>query len=160
MEWAESHEGRAKVAYYATGKAGSKRSEAAREKPADKFTIEIDRTRYFDGLRGDYLAGEIVNPESISSQVPEYYRHYARVNRVVNLDGGGNPYATWVRTGDDHYVHADIYCRAAMEIIGPVAEGETSTMLSGDEEREQNVKIPGERAGWEPEDGKRKSAWQ
>jgi hypothetical protein len=164
-KWVKAHPGRAKIAFYATGAAGTKYSEETREKVGDEYVVDLDRTRHFDGLRADFLSGEVVNPAGLEGLEPDYIRHFGRVTRVMETDKTGGHYARWVRSGDDHFVHSEIYCRAAMEISGPPMVGETTTFLGGGEEtngREETIEIPGERGSWEPEDGdgRRKSAWR
>jgi hypothetical protein len=167
LEWARRHEGRVKVAYYVGGKEGTKHDEPTREKAAEEFAVDLDRTRHFDALRASYLAREVVNPAGLEGLVTDYVQHFLRVKRVMATDGHGNNYATWTRTGDDHWVHAEIYCQAAMELIGPVADGETSAMVAAEDGRGRaglaGAIGAGERGGWEREDGddgKRRSAWR
>jgi hypothetical protein len=162
IEWAAPHSGLAKVAFYATGAAGTRYDEAAREKGHEDFTIEIDRTRYFDGLRADFLAQEVSNPADLQSQVPEYFKHYGRLTRVMVQSRDGSSYASWVKSGDDHFAHADLYCRAAMEMAGPPIEGDAAVMVGGDERPEKREATL--REDWEQADqgdgrGK-KSAWR
>jgi len=161
--WAAEHKRRVRLAFYIGGETAAKRDEATTEKVNERFAIELNRTRWFDMMKANYELGEIQNPASLESRVPDYYKHLMAINRVIEEDKKGKQIARWVKTSADHYAHAELYCQAAMEMMGPLMEGDGATFESGDGDgRKRTVSDDGENvAGWEhDEDGERKSAWQ
>jgi hypothetical protein len=164
LKFAQQHGRRkASVAYYATGNTGSKRDEPAREKPGEEFVVELDRTRYFDALRARYEDGSIENPAGLASRVEDFYKHFGAVSRVLEQDTAGNNTARWVRTGDDHWVHADLYCNAAMDLHGQPLVGAGSVMVDTSAVGSPDGKG---KAGWDETrdnmtgETKRRSAWR
>lgn len=171
MAWASKHKShRVKLVYFATGKMGTKRDDPTREKPNEEYIVELDRTRWFDEMRGMMQSGEIWNPAGLFTWAPDYPIHFQRMTRVLDVDADGNPYARWVSAGADHYVLADLYCNAALDIMGPALVGDGAVMMSGDGKgRKDTVEVEGKKAGWDLEDAEpgdttgrrqRKSAWR
>lgn len=168
--WAKKYgPSRVKLAYYVGGPR-TKKDDATTEKPSQEYIVDLDRTRWFDELKGLYDNDEVWNPRSTDSRAPLFKKHYKAITRVVVEGPDGIPYARWQNSADDHYAHADLYCNAALELLGPVAIGETAVMVGGDGGgRKDTVTVPGEQAGWDyaEKDGnqksrrrRRKSAWQ
>jgi len=171
MAWASKYGSkRVKLAYYIGGATAAKRDDATTEKASQDYIIELDRTRWFDELKGFYDNDEIWNPRSTDSRVPLFRKHFKALTRVMEEARDGTQKASWARSSDDHYAHADLYCNAALDLLGPIVVGETSVMVGGDGHgRRDTVQVPGQQAGWDREEGekgkgtrrgRRKSAWQ
>jgi len=162
LDFAKRWRHKVKVAFYVGGKEGTKHDEPTREKAGEEYAIELDRTRHFDQLRAAYEGGEITNPGSTASAVPDFIRHFGVLTRVIEKTAGGNTVARWIDSGPDHFAHADLYANAALDIIGPPASGETSVLVKAARKRgAQSDRATWQRGPVEPGGRRaRKSTWQ
>jgi hypothetical protein len=126
--------GKVKIAYYAGAKVGMKRDEPTLEKTTEEFVVDLDRTRWFDMVKAFMMGREIVNPPRILDEsVLSYAKHFRALTRIVE-ESGGVQVARWVRSRDDHFAHAELYCGAAMDLMGTVTETDIATMVSPDDD--------------------------
>lgn len=110
------------LAYY--NAAGSKHDEMSvwNEK---EYVVSVDRTRSIDEVVARITTGEYTLPAS-ARDIPEYYDHLLNIVRVTKKSPDGNVVAVWMKTGPDHYAHAENYCLVASErkqVSSPVVQG-------------------------------------
>jgi hypothetical protein len=106
------------LAYYDEG--DSKAGEAARwnqgyEAGGWRGTVTIDRTRMFDDLVARFMQRQNTLPANARA-IPSYYAQLASPVRTIKTtegSAGGKTVARWVKTGPDHYAHAELYCATA-----------------------------------------------
>lgn len=99
---------------------------------SDKGTVMSDRTRSLDDLVAGVREGSVTMAADIDG-IEDYVSHLTNEVRVVEKRRDGRDVARWVRTGADHYLHAENYCRIAMSrpvLIAPLVQGVARRKLS------------------------------
>lgn len=86
----------------------------------DNLIVKVDRTRVLDVSRSQFAKaakGEpgATLPINIRDVVPNYYKHLKALERKIITNSKGNQEATYIRTGPDHYAHAESYACIAAE---------------------------------------------
>lgn len=82
--------------------------------------ITVDRTNWLDASMGRFHSNRIVLPADISLEFRENIKNLVR---TFEKDELGNPRATYINTGPDHFGHALNYAEMAL----PLAAGITAT---------------------------------
>ncbi len=86
------------------------------QKNPDDTGIEIltvDRSFWITQTLSRYRTNRIVLPADVK---PHFKEHIKALVRRYEKDADGNPYVTYVSTGDDHYAHASVYAEIALPI--------------------------------------------
>lgn len=117
--------GRIWLAYYVVQKTGS-RKEAAIQIDEKEGIVNLDRTRCLDEVMARIMAAtdpEIVPEHAFTfpmdvKGVPDFYSHLQALLRVTE-EHRGVKVAVYVSSGDDHFGHAENYCRVAMAVPRP-----------------------------------------
>jgi hypothetical protein len=113
-------EGAVWLAYYATQKVGSKKTESLQWVGEETVAgarawngvVNMDRTRTLDEMFGEFFEGRATLPAN-ARDVPEYYSHLKAPVRVLEDGPGGQKIAAYVESSPDHLAHAENYCLAA-----------------------------------------------
>ena len=96
------------LAYYSTQRTGSKKLKSV-EPNVSEGIVNLDRTRTLDEMFAQVYAGTRTLPLDIKS-VSEYYKQMQASVRVVEKSRSGESVvARYVKTGSDHYCHAENY---------------------------------------------------
>jgi hypothetical protein len=95
----------------------------------DDQVVRSDRTKIIDSVVGDFNAGDIII-NMTERQLEDYVHHWQQVYRMIKLTPQGIKKPSWetIEGRPDHFVHATIYWRIALEqtlglgtIVGPAA---------------------------------------
>jgi hypothetical protein len=103
------------------------RKEASVQVDETEGIVNLDRTRCLDEVMARVIAA--TDPKTLPEHaftfpmdirgVPDFYSHLIALLRVTE-EHAGVKVAVYVSAGDDHYGHAENYCRVAMAIPRPV----------------------------------------
>ena len=93
---------------------------------ADEFRTQIvtvDRTSWLDIALGRFRTPEprIALPRDINL---EYRSHMKNSTRTYTKDENGNPIATYIKTGADHFAHARCYSEIALPFAASYVQGQ------------------------------------
>lgn len=79
----------------------------------DSDEVLIKRNEMIDEIVDSYLA--LTSPIQMPiNELDTYIKHLTNVVRVVKEDSNSNKWFEWVETGDDHFMHATVYFKAAL----------------------------------------------
>lgn len=81
----------------------------------------VDRTNWLTATLGRYRTKRISLPADISL---EFKDHMKNLVRTYEKDESGNPVATFVETGPEHYTHALNYAEIALPLAASITTGE------------------------------------
>jgi phage terminase large subunit GpA len=82
-------------------------------------TLLLDRAETLDTSAKDWLEGRAFlakSSEVITEEIWEFIRQMQAMKRDIKEDTKGNPRAVWVKTGPDHFRHADNFAAVAAEL--------------------------------------------
>lgn len=96
---------------YRKGVTGNETSISDEEKGAPMATV--DRTYWVGLALGRFKTGRIEMPREITQ---EFKDHMRAMVQTYAKDDKGNPYATYVSTGPDHFAHALTYAEIALSL--------------------------------------------
>lgn len=99
---------------------------------ADRGVVMSDRTRSLDDLVAGIREGSVTMAADIDG-IEDYVSHLTNSVRVIEKRNDGRDIARWIRTGADHYLHAENYCRIAMSkpvLVAPLVQGVARRKLS------------------------------
>jgi hypothetical protein len=82
--------------------------------------ITVDRTNWLDATLGRFHSNRIALPTDISL---EFRDHSKNLVRTFVRDDNGNPRATYLKTGADHFAHALNYAEMALQMASGIVEG-------------------------------------
>lgn len=91
----------------------------------EEGVVTTDRTRSLDDFVAGIREGSITMSADVDG-IEDYIAHITNMTRVLEKRSSGQDVARWVRTGADHYMHAENYCRIAMSkpvIVAPLVQG-------------------------------------
>ena len=81
----------------------------------------VDRTNWIDAALGRFHNQRIDLPRDVSR---EYREHLKNLVRTYIKDALGNPQARYVKTGQDHFAHAQTYAEIALPLAVSVARNQ------------------------------------
>ena len=81
----------------------------------------VDRTNWMSAALGRFKSGRIILPRDVSL---EYRDHLKAPVRTYEKDEVGNPRATYVETGPDHYAHSLVYAEIALPLAASITTGQ------------------------------------
>jgi hypothetical protein len=81
----------------------------------------VDRTNWLSASLGRFRTKRIMLPRDVSL---EFREHCKNLVRTYEKDELGNPVATFVETGADHYAHALTYAELALPLAASVRTGQ------------------------------------
>jgi len=109
LEFAQRFWGHVKCCFYARGIS----SKSITIHPADQHTISVDRTSWLDlslgRIRNNRMGLPVDTPMAYKTQLKNLVR-------IIKFDSVGNPVASYVKTGPDHFAHARNYCEIALQL--------------------------------------------
>lgn len=117
-EFAKRFYGYVTLIYYARGRVGSKDLDIVAD--ACTYKRACDRTYWLDQTLGRFHTGRIILPTDVSE---EYVKHLCEPARIMKLDGDGNPVATYINKGADHFAHATNYAEIALPLAAAQVSG-------------------------------------
>jgi hypothetical protein len=83
----------------------------------DELTVDhqvtVDRTSWLDLTLGRVIKGSVLLPKDLPEEYKENLKNQVR---KPDKDANGNPIATYVSTGPDHYGHAQNYAEIALPL--------------------------------------------
>ena len=82
--------------------------------------LTVDRTNWLDASLGRFHSDRVHLPIDISL---EYREHIKNLVRTYVKDDMGNPRATYLNTGADHFAHAMNYAEMALQMASGVVDG-------------------------------------
>jgi hypothetical protein len=94
------------------------------EKDTNAPILTVDRTNWLDATMGRFHSSRIMLPDDVSH---EFKENIQALVRTYQKDENGNPRATYLNTGPDHFAHALNYCEIGLPIAAGVASAETIT---------------------------------
>ncbi len=86
----------------------------------------VDRTNWLSATLNRFKTRRIILPRDLSA---EYREHIKALVRTYKKDNTGNPTATYVNTGDDHFAHSLCYSEIALPLGGAKYSGKTLRSL-------------------------------
>jgi hypothetical protein len=81
--------------------------------------VTVDRTNWLDASMGRFHSGRVELPADVSH---EFKEHVKALVRTYEKDDQGNPKATYLSTGPDHFAHAFNYAEIALPLAANVAK--------------------------------------
>ncbi len=81
----------------------------------------VDRTNWIDATLGRFYSQRIDLPRDVSR---EYREHLKNIVRTYIKDTLGNPQARYVKTGPDHFAHAQTYAEIALPLAASVVRNQ------------------------------------
>ncbi len=81
----------------------------------------VDRTNWIDAALGRFHNNRIALPRDVSR---EYREHLKNLVRTYIKDESGNPQARYVRTGPDHFAHAQTYAEIALPMAASLVKNQ------------------------------------
>jgi len=115
LEFAQRFWGHIKCCFYARGIS----NKVITIHPADQHTVSVDRTNWLDLSLGRVRNNRITLPVDIPL---EYKTQLKNLVRITKLDKDGNPVASYMKTGEDHYAHARNYSEIALQLSATFAQ--------------------------------------
>jgi hypothetical protein len=103
---------------YRRGKTGKEVSITEEEDGAPIATC--DRTNWLDATLGRFHSDRIQLPADVSL---EFREHMKNLVRTYEKDENGNPRATYITTGPDHFAHALNYAEIALPLAASIVTG-------------------------------------
>jgi hypothetical protein len=116
--FAKEFPGYAYLCRYRRGKTAKEISISEADSGAPIATV--DRTNWLTASLGRFRTKRIVLPRDISL---EFREHIKALVRTYEPDETGNPVATFVETGPDHYAHALNYAEIALPLAASITTG-------------------------------------
>lgn len=84
----------------------------------------VDRTNWLDATMGRFHSERVQLPADVSH---EFREHMKALVRTYEKDEVGNPRATYLNTGPDHFAHALNYCEIALPLAAGIVSGDDIT---------------------------------
>ena len=118
-EFANRFKGRVSLCYYT----GLKEIKDGQWYKDENQKVNTDRTISLDKSNNEIKKQDIHLPNNINDYT-EYKEHLKNLVRVIKEDNSGNKKAEYVKTGEDHYRHAQNYAHIAKDIMSNYIEPE------------------------------------
>lgn len=103
--------GRVWLAYYSVQRAGLKSEEMVKWND-EEGVVNLDRTRTMDETFARFAEQTNTLPGH-ARDIPDYYDHMKAPVRVTEKNNAGDVVARYVKTGSDHFAHAENYATVA-----------------------------------------------
>jgi len=84
---------------------------------SNTFTVYSDRTKMIELLISELIESKIKFQMKLED-LADYINHWSSVYKVVEKDSLGIERDVWESQGEDHFVHATVYFRLALERMG------------------------------------------
>jgi hypothetical protein len=114
--------GYAYLCRYRRGQTG-KESQVS-EEDSNAPIVTVDRTNWLDATMGRFHSSRIQLPADVSY---EFREHMKSLVRTYEKDDVGNPKATYLNTGPDHFAHCLNYCEIALPLAAGIVSGDDIT---------------------------------
>ncbi len=102
-EFAQQHRGKVFLCYYQEHQKGSYKWNE------QELTVAANRTEALDASHNELINGDIILPQE-SDVIHEFARHCSNIARVLQTDAEtGSSRYMYIKTGDDHFRHAQSY---------------------------------------------------
>ena len=93
-------------------------------KDTQRGYVYTDRSQAISAVVNDFTDGKILFttngrlPQSfLNSELALYVKHWENIYRIIKEDSFGIPHTSWEKSGEDHFVHATVYYKMALERV-------------------------------------------